>query len=104
MWKKIKSLLRAVFASWQGVLGAAMTLFALYLSAGFFTGTANIQSYFRNRAALDRADAKIAALQTRLDATNHHIDLIWRHSPDFVSEMALRHLNLGDPEIMILKK
>jgi cell division protein FtsB len=108
MGEKIKSIagifLRGLFASWRGMAGAALIVFSLYLFTGFFTGTTNVQNYVRNARELGQIDAKIAAVRAQLDATNSHIRLIQEHSPDFVSEMASKHLNLGDPKIMILKK
>jgi cell division protein FtsB len=108
MWGKIKSmlgvLLRGTFGGWQGALGALMIGVSLYFSIGLFNGVASIQNYFKNRIALGRADEKIAVLQKQLDAENLHIKLLQEHSPDFISEMALRHLNLGDPKLLILKK
>jgi cell division protein FtsB len=108
MWEKIKStaliIVRGTFSSWHGLLGMTMICVSLYFSIGLFNGIASIQNYFRNRIALGKADARIEALQNQLDAETLHIKLIQTHSPDFISEMARRHLNLGDPRLLILKK
>jgi hypothetical protein len=105
---KIKSILgiflRGMFGSWRGALGAALIALSIYLFIGFFTGTANIRNYIKNMAALRRADAIIEDKQKKLDETNLHIKLLQEYSPDFVSEMALRHLNIGDPELFMIKK
>ncbi|MDR1071931.1 MAG: hypothetical protein LBL21_04800 [Rickettsiales bacterium] len=108
MWEKIKSmtgiLIRGTLGGWRGALGALMAGLSVYFFVGLFTGVASVQNYFKNRVALGRADEKIAVLRKQLDAENLHIELLQKHSPDFISEMALRHLNLGDPQLMILKK
>ncbi|MDR2769886.1 MAG: hypothetical protein LBB08_00370 [Rickettsiales bacterium] len=108
MWGKIKSafgiLFRGMFASFYGFAGAVLTAISVWLCVGLFTGAANIRSYVRNRRTLRESDAKIAALAKELAKTNMHIKLLQDHSPDFVSEMALQKLNLGDSETMILKK
>ena len=108
MGEKIKSLaltfVRGATGGLQGFIGAALTIISVCFLAGLFTGTTNIQTYFRNRNALGNTDAKIESLQGQLDAANLHIKLIQSHSPDFISEMALKYLNLGDPKMMILKR
>jgi cell division protein FtsB len=108
MLDKIKSAARVFFhgmtSSLTGLSGAVLVVLSLYLLAGLFTGVANVQNFIKNWNELGKTDSKIAALQQQLDRTNLHIKLLQQHSPDFVSEMALRHLNLGDPKLMIIKK
>ena len=108
MVQKIKSvigvLFRGMFGGWRGAAGMAIIAFSLYLFAGFFNGTTNIQNYIRNKRELATVDTRIAMVQNRLDAANRHIKLLQEHSPDFVSEMANKHLNLGDPSVRILRK
>jgi len=108
MWEKIKSVIlffvRGSVQGWRGPLGAAMIIFSVYLCFGFFTGVTNIQNYIRNLRELERIDARTEMTRKRLEATNRHLKLLSEHSPDFVSEMALRHLNMGDPAMMIIRK
>ena len=108
MAKKIKSALgvffRGMFGGWRGAVGTALIVFSLYMLAGLFNGATNIQNYIRDKRELATADARIIAARKRLDAANQHIKLMREHSPDFVSEMAMKHLNLGDPGVRILKK
>ena len=108
MLEKIKSVImffiRGMTSGWRGLLGAAMLAFSIYLCAGLFTGTTNIQNYIRNRRELGEIDARIEMTRNKLKRTNNHIKLLSEGSPDFTSEMALKHLNLGDPNLMILKK
>lgn len=108
MFGKIKSI-AGVFArgcagGWRGLAGAALLVFSAYLFVGFFTGVANIKNYIANRYELGTADARLYAAKNRLDRTSRHIRLLSEQSKDFVSEMALRHLNMGDPEMRIIKK
>jgi len=108
MWDKIKSALgvffRGAFQSLSGFAGAAMVLLSLYFCFDLLTGTASLQNFIKNRRDLGRADTAIEIRQKQLDKVNMHIRLIQEHSPDFISEMALRHLNLGDPKVLIIKK
>ena len=108
MLEKIKSIFRVFFKgaiqSFPGFIGAAMVVLSVYFVIGLFTGTANIQNLVRNRIALSKADGKIAAAEEQLDRVNLHIKLLQEHSKDFISEMALKHLNLGDPNLLIIKK
>lgn len=108
MWQKIKSVLlvfvRGAFSSWKGFLGAVMIVASIYLFTGLFTGIASVQNYIKNARALNKADDKIAAIRSELETTNRHIKLLLDHSPDFVSEMAVKYLNLGDPNAKVIKK
>ena len=81
-----------------------MIVASIYFFVGLFTGVASIQNYFKNRRALNRADAKIETLQKDLGSVNLHIKLLQDFSPDFVAEMAIKYLNLGDPKMRVLKK
>jgi cell division protein FtsB len=108
MWDKIKSaftvFFTGMFSSGRGLLGAAMVAVSIYFFIGLFTGIASIQNYIRNLNATHTSTARIEAEQKKLDTINLHIKLLQEHSPDFVSEMALRHLNMGDPKSLIIKK
>jgi len=108
MRDKIKSAIgiffRGATSSVQGAFGAALTLLSFYLLFGLFSGDASIQNYISHQRALRTADAKTRHLADELETTERHIELIQRHSPDFISEMAAKHLNLGDPEVMMIKK
>ena len=108
MWEKIKSMpvvfIRGAFSGIYGFVGAALIVFSIWLWAGFFMGVSNVQNYARNLSALDAADGRIAALRERLDRTELHIKLLQDHSPDFVAEMGLTHLNIGDPAVRVVKK
>ena len=108
MREKIKSLarifLRGSIGGWRGLVGLALTIFSVYLLTGLFSGTTNVQNYIRNKRELGQIDARIEAAQTALETRNRHIRLLAEGSPDFVSEMAAKHLNLGNPDVMILKK
>jgi cell division protein FtsB len=108
MWDKIKSaftvFFTGMFSSMRGFLGAAMVAVSVYFFVGLFTGVASIQNYIKNLNSMHTSTSRIEAEQQKLDTINHHIKLLQEHSPDFVSEMALRHLNMGDPKSLIIKK
>jgi hypothetical protein len=108
MWGKIKSALavffRGAFSGMHGFIGAALIVFSVWLWVGFFTGAANIQNYIRGLRNVGAADARIDALRARLNRTELRIKLLQEHSPDFVAEMGLVHLNLGDPALKEIKR
>lgn len=108
MFEKIKScigiFLRGSVSGWRGIVGAALIIFSFYLCLGFFTGVTNIPNYIRNKNQLGKIDARIESTRAKLNRTNLHIQLLKEQSPDFVSEMALKHLNLGDTNLLIIKK
>jgi len=105
---KIKSVIgvffRGAFGGWRGLVGLAIIAFSIYLVTGLFSGTTNIQNYIRNKRELATVDSRIEATRERLEATNQRIRLLQGHSPDFVAELAARHLNLGDPAVRILRR
>ena len=37
------------------------------------------------------------------DDLNKHIELLQNYSPDYVEELGLKYLNIGDPQVKILK-
>ncbi len=41
--------------------------------------------------------------QKKLDSLARHITLIQDYSPDYVQELGLKYLNVGDPNFKILK-
>jgi len=97
MGKKIKSI------GGKGLIGILLMVVSVYLLVGLFRGTTNLQSYVRNRQFLADADARIGALESELARTKLHINLIQSHSPDFISELASRQLNLGSPNVFLIR-
>ena len=97
MGSKIKSI------GAKGFVGILLAAISIYLLIGLFRGTTNVQSFARNRQFLAGADARIVALESELNRTKLHISLIQSHSPDFISELAARHLNLGDPNAFMIR-
>ena len=94
---KIKSL------GLSGIAGILMIILSLYFLTGLFRGTTNVQTYFANRRSLAEMNDRIATLELQLERVNLHIRLMQEQSPDFISEMAARHLNLADPNAVMIR-
>ena len=88
----------------KGLVGILLIIISVYLLIGLLRGTTNIQSYAQNRKFLSGADAHITKLEQELTRTRLHISLIQSHSPDFISELAARHLNIGSPSVFMIKQ
>ena len=104
---KIKNLFSFLSRAWtcgaRGKLGILLTLFACFMLIGMFWGDVNIQRFGLNIWRLNQAQDQLAAEQKTLDELNTHIKLLQNYSPDYVEELGLRYLNIGDPRAKILK-
>ncbi len=107
MKEKIKNFFgfigRAWDASWRGKIGVLMVAFALFMFVRIFWGTVNVQRFIVNIWRLDVEQTELATQREKLDAINRHIELLQSASPDYVQELGLKYLNIGDPKFKILK-
>lgn len=107
MKEKIKNFFgfigRAWRAGWRGKLGLAMLMFALFMFVRIFIGDVCVQKFIMNIWELNKEQQQLATERQRLDTLNQHIELIQGYSSDYVEELGLRYLNMGDPETRILK-
>ena len=107
MKEKIKNLFGFLGRAWsggaRGKLGLVLTLFAVYMLLEMFWGDVNIQRFAMNIWNLNNAQEQLAAEQSTLDDLNKHIELLQNYSPDYVEELGLKYLNIGDPQVKILK-
>ena len=104
---KIKNLFSFLGRAWsgggRGKLGIALTAFAGFMFIGLFWGDVNVQRFTINVWQLNRERAQLSAEQSTLDKLNHHIELLQGYSADYIEELGLKYLNIGDPKTKILK-
>ena len=104
---KIKNLFAFLSRAWsgggRGKLGILLSLFAAFMFIGIFWGDVNIQRFTMNIWRLSQARDQLTSEQATLDELNRHIKLLQNYSPDYVEELGLKYLNIGDPSVKILK-
>ena len=109
MKEKIKTffefLKRAWVAGSRGKWGIILMIISVFFFVRLFCGTQNIQSFIINAWHLKHERAELAVAQKQLQQIQHHIYLLQSGNPsaDYVEELGLQTLNLGDPEFKELK-
>ena len=107
MKEKIKNLFsfigRAWVAGFHGKLGVIMVLVAIFWSVGIFTGKTTLQGFIANIWRLNAAQVQLQTEQEKLAQLEHHIELAQQNSPDYIEELGLTRLNMGDAKTKILK-
>nr|MBQ0090919.1 hypothetical protein [Candidatus Enterousia merdequi] len=109
MKEKIKNLFAFLQRAWvagpHGKYGILIMLFALFLFVRLFCGEQSLQNFIVNCWKLNQERTELALAQKQLNQTQHHIYLLQHpnSSTDYVEEMGLQTLNLGDPEFKELK-
>lgn len=104
---KIKKLFVFLGAAWggsfRGKIGILCALFASFMFVRMFFGDVNIQRFVMNIWTLNRAEQTLVAETGQLEHLQNHIRLIQNYSPDYIEELGLKYLNIGDPATKILK-
>jgi cell division protein FtsB len=109
MKEKIKNLFIFMTNAWttssRGKFGIILFLVAFVFFIRIFVGNQNIQSYVINIGKLNHARRELTVLQTELKQIQHHIYLLQRPNPDsdYIEELGLKTMNLGNPEFKELK-
>ena len=107
MREKIKNLFGFIGRAWRGGIrgkwGILLTAFALCTLIRIFCGDANVQKFVINIWRLNAQQQQLAAEQAKMDALARHIKLLQDYSPDYVEELGLKYLNVGDADFKILK-
>ena len=80
-------------------------LFSLFLFVRLFFGTQNVQGFIVNAWHLKHERAELAVAQKQLQQVQHHVYLLQHpnSSSDYIEELGLQTLNLGNPEFKELK-
>ena len=109
MKEKIKNFFdfikRAWTASSRGKLGVVLMLLSVFFFIRLFCGTRNVQSFVMNAWRLNNERAELAIAQEKLSEIQRHIYLLQHpnNSSDYIEELGLRVLNVGNPEFKELK-
>ncbi|MDR1696710.1 MAG: hypothetical protein LBR41_00625 [Rickettsiales bacterium] len=103
----MKNFFEFIRAAWsggfRGKAGVLFALFAAFIFVRMFFGEANIPRFVINIWKLNSAETTLAAEKSKLELLQNHIQLIQNYSPDYIEELGLKYLNIGDPEMKILK-
>ncbi len=104
---KIKNLFSFIGRAWRGgprgKIGLFLAVFAIFAFVRMFLGDVNVGKFVANIWNLDSERAELTRETKKLETIRHHIHLLQNYSPDYVEELGLRYLNIGDPEFKVLK-
>jgi hypothetical protein len=107
MKDKIKNLFGFIGRAWRGGIhgkvGVFFAIFATFMFVRIFAGDVNIARFVANIWHLNNERIELMAEEKKLETINHHIELLENYSPDYVQELGLRYLNIGDPAYRVLK-
>lgn len=107
MKEKIKNLFsfigRAWSGSFRGKIGVLLSIFAAFMFVRIFWGEVNLQKFIINIWRMNAEQEQLITEQEKLETINRHIELLQGYSPDYVEELGLKYLNIGDPKAKILK-
>ena len=107
MKEKIKNLFCFLGRAWsggiRGKIGILCAIFAAFMFFRIFLGEVSAQRFVINIWRLDAEQQQLMAEQSKLHTLKTHIRLIQEYSPDYVEELGLKYLNIGDARVKILK-
>lgn len=107
MKDKIKNLFGFIGRAWNGGLygkvGVLLLIFAVFMFIRLFCGQVNVSKFVVSIWHLNSEKVELANEQKKLDTIRLHIKLLEKYSPDYVQELGLRYLNIGDPKFKVLK-
>ncbi len=109
MKEKIKNFFEFVKSAWiagpRGKIGIVLMLLSLFFFARLFYGTQNVQGFIVNAWHLNKERAELEIAQKQLQQIQHHIYLLQHpnSSSDYIEELGLQTLNLGDKDSKELK-
>ena len=107
MWKKVKALMSFLWSAWRGSvrgkIGVALILFSVLILVRLFLGDVSIQKIIGDKFRLGREEIQLEQEKYKLHQMEKHISLLQNRSPDYVEELAQKHLNIGSPNVRVLK-
>lgn len=107
MKEKIKNFFGFIGRAWSdgiyGKFGIVMLVFASFIFVRMFWGDVNVQKLIINVWRLHGEQEQLAAEQEKLQKIQRHIELLQGYSADYVEELGLKYLNIGDAKYKILK-
>jgi len=109
MKEKIKNFFEFVKRAWtassRGKMGVLLMLLSIFFFVRLFCGTRSVQSFVMNAWRLNHERAELVTAQEQLSEIQRHIYLLQHPnaSSDYIEELGLRVLNVGNPEFKELK-
>ena len=107
MKEKIKNFFGFIGRAWtggpRGKFGLFFALFAIFMFIRMFIGYTNVQRFAMNIWYLNNERVELERQTEKLETLRHHIRLLRDYSPDYVEELGLQYLNIGDPKFKILR-
>ncbi len=107
MKDKIKNLFGFIGRAWSGGIhgkvGVFFAFFAMFMFVRIFMGDVNVTHFVANIWHLNTERKTLAMEQKKLETVEKHISLLEKYSPDYVEELGLKYMNIGDPEFKVLK-
>ena len=109
MKEKIKNFFVFVKNAWiggiRGKVGFALMIISVFFFIRLFCGDKNIQSFAMNAWRLNKEEKELVIEQKKLDKIKRHIYLLQHpnSSFDYIEELGLKVLNMGDKEFKELK-
>ena len=109
MKKKIKNFFAFLKSAWvsgpRGKWGILLMIISLFLFVRLICVTRNIQVFVIKAWHLNRDRAELSIAEKKLKQIKHHNDLLKEpySSTDYIEEIGLQKLNLGDKEFKELK-
>ena len=109
MKEKIKKFFEFIHNAWtassRGKMGVVLMLLSLFFFVRLFCGTRSVQSFIINSWRLNSERAELSIAQEQLTEIQRHIYLLQHpnSSSDYIEELGLRVLNVGNPEFKELK-
>ena len=106
---KIKNLFIFIKNAWlggpRGKIGFLLVIVSIFFFARLFYGEKNLQSFISNAWHLNREIKELAIAQNDLKRIQRHIYLLQHpnNSSDYIEELGLQTLNMGNPEFKELK-
>ena len=107
MREKIKNFFTFIGHAWKagfrGRVGIGMLILALFLFFRIFGGETTIQGFIMNLWHINQEQTQLTQLQQELEELERHNNLLQNYSPDYIEEIGLSVLNIGDSKTRILR-
>ena len=107
MKAKIKNLFKFLGRAWSsglyGKAGILLATFGCLMFIGLFQRDASIQNFVINTWKLGAAYEQRDSERDTLNKLEHNINLLKANSPDYIEELGLQYLNIGDAKLKVLK-
>lgn len=109
MKEKIKNFFIFLKDAWVGgvggKIGIALMIFSAFLFVRIFFGDTTPQSCIKTAIHLNRQEQELKIAKENLAKMKNHVYLLQHpnSSSDYIEEMGLKTLNLGDPDFKELK-